>query len=84
MHKGYGPVHILHALGQRGIPEHLAREYLQAEHTDWPARAEAARRKKFGADRPKNYREQARQSRFLSNRGFTGEQIRTCFEDVEP
>jgi len=33
------------------------------------------RQRKYGDRRPDDYRERARQSRFLQYRGFTGEQI---------
>ena len=43
--------------------------------------ARSVREKKFGPERPADYRERARQSRFLQYRGFTGEQIQSAFDD---
>jgi regulatory protein len=38
------------------------------------------RRRKFGEAKPKEYKEKARQMRFLEYRGFTGEQIRIAVD----
>ena len=38
------------------------------------------RRKRFGAEVPRDYRERARQARFLEYRGFASSQIRAALE----
>ena len=38
------------------------------------------RRKRFGADPPSDFRERARQARFLEYRGFSRDQIRAALE----
>jgi len=43
---------------------------------EWQQRASQARAKRFGQKLPANYKDRAKQSRFLQQRGFSGEQIR--------
>jgi len=43
-----------------------------------PVTARAVRRKRFGAAPPSDFRERARQARFLEYRGFDGDQIRAA------
>lgn len=78
--KGYGPGKIRAELIGRGIAAQAAAEGL-AGAGDWIALARTVREKRFGATLPGDFRERARQMRFLEYRGFTGEQIRSCFDD---
>lgn len=78
--KGYGPSKIRAELIGRGIAAQAAAEGL-AGTGDWIALARAVREKRFGTALPRDFRERARQMRFLEYRGFTGEQIRSCFDD---
>jgi len=72
--RGYGPVRIRTELRERGIDSALADSVFEALDIDWIARVEAAWRKKF--DNPAvNFREHAKQARFLQYRGFTADQI---------
>jgi len=66
--RGQGPVKIRLELEARGIAGELVSEILDGE--DWAALANAARRKRFGQNPPREYRERARQARFLQQRGF--------------
>lgn len=75
--RGYGPLRIRAELRERGIDAALADGPL-GETGDWTERARAARRKRFGSAVPADYREKARQMRFLQQRGFDGEQIRAA------
>lgn len=72
--KGYGPVRIRQELRERGIDGELQTEAMS--DTDWYPLACAARSKRFGDERPVEFREQARQVRFLQYRGFTSDHIR--------
>ena len=72
--RGYGPVRIRTELRERGIDSALADSVFETLDIDWIARVEAAWRKKF--DNPAaNFREHAKQARFLQYRGFTADQI---------
>jgi len=81
LRKGQGPTRIRGELKQRGVAAPLIDVQLDRVDTDWAAMARSVREKKFGPDRPTDYRERARQSRFLQYRGFTGEQIQSAFDD---
>ena len=75
--KGQGPIRIRAELAERGIDaEAIARAL--AEAADWLALAREVRARRFGAAAPKDFRERARQSRFLQYRGFAADQIRAA------
>lgn len=78
--RGYGPLRIAAELRERGITGELIARLAGTNDPDWGERARAARDKRFGATRPGNARERARQERFLQYRGFTSEQIRRAFD----
>ena len=80
--KGYGPVRISRELYERGITETLAAQVLAGMDFDWDERIQVVRQKKFGRQAPSDFREQARQSRFLLYRGFTSEQTQRVFKRV--
>jgi len=77
--KGQGPVRIRAELAERGVAEQAA-ELLRGSDIDWLATARAVRRKRFGAEPPRDYRERAKQARFLQYRGFTADQVRAALE----
>jgi len=78
--KGYGPVRIDNELRERGVSEIIRHDCLHAPRDgnryDWWALMQQVRVKKFGEDIPQEYKERARQMRFLQYRGFTSENIR--------
>jgi regulatory protein len=73
---GYGPLRILAELRRRGVPEEAAEAVLETQAEDWAGRAEQARRKRFGTAAANDFRELARQVRFLERRGFAADHIR--------
>ena len=73
--KGQGPVRIRAELAERGIDREQAAELLQRADIDWAAIASSVRDKRFGPQRPSDFKERARQARFLEYRGFDGGQI---------
>jgi regulatory protein len=76
--KGQGPVRIRAELAERGVGD--AAELLRGSDIDWLATARAVLRKRFGAEPPRDYRERAKQARFLQYRGFTADQVRAALE----
>lgn len=72
--KGYGPIRIRQELRERGIDGETVDGAMI--DSDWLPVASGARDKRFGREQPQDYREQARQARFLQYRGFTSDQIR--------
>jgi regulatory protein len=73
--KGQGPKRIRAELAERGIDREQAAELLRAAGIDWAAVASSVRDKRFGARRPTDFKERARQARFLEYRGFDRGQI---------
>ncbi len=76
--RGYGPLKINAELQARGIQDGLP-----AQSIDWVALAQGARVRRFGAEHPRDYRERARQMRFLQQRGFDGNQISAVFKGID-
>jgi len=74
--RGHGPLRIARELGDKGIDAAIVEDVLGQLAGEWPARVRAARRKRFGDSPPADFRELAKQIRFLQSRGFTLEQIR--------
>jgi regulatory protein len=86
--RGQGPQRIRMELRERGVdPEAIEAGFDRAE-TDWLRLARDARRRKFGVSPPRDYRERAKQARFLQYRGFSSDQIRaalaTCGDELNP
>ena len=78
INQGKGPVRIYADLGERGIAAGLADEILGEIDQDWRELAREIRLKKFGAERPVDFKEKARQMRFLQYRGFEPDQIQAA------
>ncbi len=70
--RGYGSVRIRAELRERGVE---SADWSPDEDIDWFELAVNARQKRFGTGSPKDFKERAKQMRFLQQRGFTGEQI---------
>ena len=81
--KGYGPLRIQHELKQRGVDAELIEQALGQLEVDWQQRLAEVRRGKFGSKLPAGFPEQARQGRFLQQRGFSTESIRRLFRSGE-
>ncbi|MCK5918812.1 MAG: regulatory protein RecX [Cocleimonas sp.] len=77
--RGQGKVKISYELRQRGVDEALIDSALLDAGVDWLLLAKEQREKRFGLKKPKDYKERARQSRFLAGRGFSGEIIYLLF-----
>ena len=76
--RGQGPRRIREELRRRGIGDAAAREAVGQDDEHWSEQASQARIRRFGDETPADYREWARQARFLERRGFTTEQIRSA------
>jgi len=75
--RGRGPVGIAHRLREAGVaPEAIA---MAVDATaDWRRRCAEVRRKRFGAKLPATWAEKGRQARFLTQRGFSADQVRAA------
>jgi regulatory protein len=83
INQGKGPLRIHADLGQRGIAAGLIDEVLEEAGEDWYALARDARLKKFGRSRPAEFRDKARQMRFLQYRGFEPDQIQAAVSSFD-
>ena len=75
--RGQGPVRIRMDLKALGLPVELIDEALSSGPA-FPTLAATARSRKFGARAPKDFKEKARQARFLQYRGFSADDIRSA------
>ncbi len=76
--QGKGPVRIRQELKERGIRSEVIDDALEEAAADWFAMAAEIRVKKFGPDVPGEFKEKARQMRFLQYRGFEQEHIQSA------
>lgn len=81
--RGRGPQRVIAALQQRGVASAIISEVLHEQDPDWLGIAKNIRSKKFGDDIPSDFRERAKQMRFLQQRGFDNEQIRAIISESE-
>lgn len=73
--RGFGPARIYKELADKGVSSALAEDVMADSGRDWYAQAASVRMKKFGDNKPVDFKERARQARFLQYRGFASEQI---------
>ena len=76
--RGQGPMRIRMQLRERGVEATAIDEALDTAAADWIESARDARRRRFGAEPPADWRERAKQARFLQYRGFSSDQIRAA------
>lgn len=70
---------IRQALQQHGLDDELVSQVMQVADDDWIALAREVRHKRFGPWHGGEYRERAKQMRFLAGRGFTQSHIEAAF-----
>lgn len=78
--RGAGPLRIRAELRERGVDDVLVETAFRELAADWFEAARQQRYKRFGASLPQDFRERARQMRFLQQRGFSGEQTRAALD----
>ena len=81
--RGTGPLRIRQALIEKGLRESVADDALDELDADWDQQAREVRLKKFGEDIPSDFKEKARQMRFLQYRGFDHDQIRAAMREQD-
>ena len=79
--RGSGPLKIEAELGQKGVGDAVVAELLDRRDAEWRRLAREVRAKRFGAEIPRDFKERAKQMRFLQGRGFTHDQIRAALGD---
>jgi regulatory protein len=78
INQGKGPTRIRVDLSQRGVSDSVIDDGLHEAEQNWRALASEIRAKKFGAELPVDFKEKARQMRFLQYRGFEPDQIQSA------
>ena len=79
INQGKGPVRIRMDLGQRGISDATIEIAIEEADPDWRALAREQLHKKFGSSAPSDFKEKARQMRFLQYRCFEQGHIQSAF-----
>jgi regulatory protein len=78
VNQGKGPIRVRQELGERGLAAGMIEEVLEDLAEDWHALARLVRDKKFGPGLPRDFKEKARQMRFLQYRGFESVHIQAA------
>jgi regulatory protein len=78
INQGKGPAKIRADLREKGVNDGVTEDGIRQADQDWYALAVEVRLKKFGAERPADFKEKARQMRFLQSRGFEQDQIQAA------
>jgi len=78
INQGKGPVRIRQELRERGIRSYVVDDALDEISEDWFALAREIRVRKFGQRLPGDFKEKARQMRFLQYRGFEQDHIQSA------
>lgn len=76
--QGKGPLRIRQELGERELDSSMIEEAFTNASEDWFTLAEKVRVKKFGPGLPREFRDKARQMRFLQYRGFESAHIKAA------
>ena len=77
--RGFGSQRIRQELKERGVDTELISTTLEQADIDWFSLATVVRCKRFGEQCPDDFKDRAKQQRFLQYRGFTHEQITESF-----
>lgn len=77
--KGFGPTRIGYELRERGIDAFDLDALLEEMGEEWMALLQKVYENKYGGKFTGDFKEFAKQSRFLQHRGFTSEQIKMLF-----
>ena len=78
INQGKGPAKIRSDLREKGVNDSIVSEGLQETAQDWYELATEVRLKKFGAGQADDFKEKARQMRFLQSRGFEPDHIQVA------
>ena len=81
---GKGPLKISAELQQRGADQSLINKYIEEiENSEWLESAEQVIEKKLGNNQQLDYDNQLKMMKFLNNRGFTIEQVKTTIKKLQ-
>ncbi|MDH3614188.1 MAG: recombination regulator RecX [Gammaproteobacteria bacterium] len=78
INQGKGPARIRADLLEKRVDDSIIAEALQDVAQDWYDLAREVHKKKFGSERAADFKEKARQMRFLQSRGFEPDHIQAA------
>ncbi|REG78305.1 regulatory protein RecX [Marinomonas pollencensis] len=78
--KPLGALRIKQELSRKGIPEELANQAIENIDADWFELAKELKERKFGVTKYQDFKEKAKQIRYLQYRGFNFDQINYALE----
>ena len=78
INQGKGPAKIRADLKGRGVPGNLIDNGLLDAEQNWYDLAREVHARKFGFEQPRDFKEKARQMRFLQSRGFEQDHIQAA------
>lgn len=81
--KAYGAMRIAAELNARGVADTLVKAYLEDTEESWLEQLIALIKKKYGTHYGADAATRAKQQRFLAQRGYSFEQIRSAFAQIE-
>ncbi|MGO2355068.1 MAG: regulatory protein RecX [Marinomonas foliarum] len=83
LNKPLGASRIQQELIQKGIHSELAKKAISNSNADWFELAKQLKERRFGEEYCTDYKERAKQSRYLQYRGFDFEQIKYATSSKE-
>ena len=78
--RGYGPERLRQELRQKGVSGEQLQIALDGADVDWWNLARQCRLKKFDSVQPQDFKDRAKQLRYLQYRGFRGDMASAAFE----
>jgi len=82
INRGYGPIKISYELRQRGVEDFCLENVVSDIIDDWSELLKQVYRKKYSDQKTLTDNEWHSRSRFLKQRGFSGEMIKTLFKQL--
>ncbi len=79
INKGYGPVRIRYELRERGVESFDLDSIIEEMGDEWSGLIRKVYVSKYGEQFDGDFKEFAKQNRFLQHRGFTADQIKNLF-----
>jgi len=79
--RGHGPLRVRFELRRRGIADAVIEAVLAEQDPDWTALARRVCRRRFGDGPARDRGDYARRWRFLAQRGFDSDQIRSVLDE---
>ena len=80
INKPLGPQRIKQELKQKGITDEVIERTFEESDADWFALAKELKVRKFGSEVTRDFKEKAKQTRYLQYRGFGFDQIKYALE----